>query len=162
MHKDSVEFTEIDQKWMKQALSLAETAATRDEVPVGAVLISSSQEIWAEAYNRREELQSPMGHAELLALDTASRSQKSWRLPHSTLYVTMEPCVMCAGALLQARVQRVVFGCLDPKGGAVQSFFQIFDEPKMNHQVFYQGGLFADESRNLLQKFFQKKRQEKK
>lgn len=161
MHKNSSHFTDQDRFWMQKALALAEEAGLRDEVPVGAVLIGND-EIWAATSNRREELTTPLAHAELLALDQAARQRKSWRLAGSTLYVTLEPCVMCAGGILQARVEKVIFGCLDPKGGAVKSFFQVFDEPKLNHQVEYHGGLYADESKALLQKFFQNKRNQKK
>lgn len=161
MHKNKDIFTDQDHFWMKKALALAQEASQRDEVPVGAVLIGNG-ELWAEASNRREELNTPLAHAELLALDLAARQRKSWRLTGSTLYVTLEPCVMCSGGILQARVEKVIFGCLDPKGGAVKSLFQVFDEPKLNHSVLYQGGLYADESRSLLQKFFQNKRTQKK
>lgn len=161
MHNLPETFTEADHFWMRRALELAELAASKDEVPVGAVLIGHDQKIWSEAHNRREELNTPLGHAELLALDQAARERQSWRLVNSMLYVTLEPCAMCAGALIQSRVERVVFGCLDPKGGAVQSLFQIFDEPQLNHRVMYQGGLLAEESRSLLQRFFQMKRRKK-
>ncbi len=151
-------FTETDHYWMKKALKLAEVAAEKDEVPVGAILIGSNNEILSQGFNLRESLNSPLAHAELIALHQASKKLKSWRLLNTTLYVTLEPCVMCAGGILQARVSRVVFGSLDPKGGAVNSLFQIFEESKLNHKVEFSGGLYAEESRDILQKFFRKKR----
>lgn len=155
-------FTEQDRYWMKKALLLAEVAAERDEVPVGAILVGPENQIISHGLNLREALNSPLAHAEMIALHQAAKKQKSWRLVGTTLYVTLEPCVMCAGGLVQARVEQVIFGCPDPKGGAAQSLFQIFDEPKLNHKVRYKGGLNADESRALLQKFFQNKRKNKK
>ncbi|MEK6772564.1 MAG: tRNA adenosine(34) deaminase TadA [Bdellovibrionota bacterium] len=161
MHKKTIDFTEQDHFWMKKALYLAEVAASKDEVPVGAILIGSDNQILAQGFNYRETLNSPLAHAELITLHQASRQLQSWRLNNSTLYVTLEPCIMCAGAVIQARVQRVVFGCLDPKGGAIESLFRVFDEPKLNHRVEFAGGLYADESRALLQSFFKIKRLKK-
>ncbi len=151
-------FSETDHYWMKKALKLAAQAAKKDEVPVGAVLVSNKNEVLSSGFNLRENLNSPLAHAELIALHQASKQLKSWRLLNTTLYVTLEPCIMCAGGIFQARVSRVVFGALDPKGGAVNSLFQIFEEPKLNHQVKFSGGLYAEESHDLLQKFFQQKR----
>ncbi len=151
----------VDEEWMQRALKLAKRAAEQDEVPVGALIVDKSGEILAEAYNYRETLQSPLGHAEILALHRASRKLKNWRLEGCTLYVTLEPCMMCAGALLQSRLKRVVFGALDPKGGAVRSLYKVLEDTCWNHQIQVSGPLFEIESGKLLSDFFKLKRQQK-
>jgi len=147
-----------DEIWMKKALRLAMRARDLDEVPVGAVLIDSEGKILACGYNLRETQKSPLGHAEILCLDRASRKKDSWRLTGTTLYVTLEPCVMCVGALLQARVQRVVFGAYDPKGGALKTLYSLGDDKRLNHQLQILGGVLEAESAQLLKEFFKKKR----
>ena len=142
------------------ALETAALAARKNEVPVGAVLVDRKGQMLAKAYNLRETLQSPLGHAELLAVHRASQKQHSWRLVDTTLYVTLEPCAMCAGALVQARISRLVFGALDPKAGAIRSLFQLAQDSRLNHQIQAEGGLFADEAKTLLQEFFRRRRSE--
>lgn len=142
------------------ALKMAQIAAQKNEVPVGAVLIGPQGEILSKAYNLRENLKTPLGHAELLALHRAAQKLNSWRLLNSTLYVTLEPCVMCAGALVQARISRLVFAATDPKAGGILSLYQIAEDTRLNHQIQVQGGLLADEAKELLQKFFRRRRLE--
>jgi tRNA(adenine34) deaminase len=147
-----------DEFWMKMAIRLAQKAGQRDEVPVGALLIDSDGERLAQGFNLRETLQTPLGHAELLALHRASRKKHSWRLTGSTLYVTLEPCLMCAGALVQARVKRVVFGAYDPKGGAMGTLYDVARDSRLNHQIEVQGGVLENECSEILKSFFKMKR----
>jgi tRNA(adenine34) deaminase len=148
-----------DEFWMRKALELAQKAGERDEVPIGALLIGSDgTSILAKAMNRKEEWMTPLGHAELIALHRASQKRRAWRLSGSTLYVTLEPCVMCAGALWQARVSRVVFGASDPKGGGVRSLYQVLEDPRLNHQCEVLGGVLANECGALLSNYFRGKR----
>ena len=148
-----------DEFWMRKALSLARRAAIKDEVPVGAVLVAADgKTLLGQGLNRREEWMTPIGHAELITLHRASQKKQAWRLLGSTLYVTLEPCVMCAGALIQARVQRVVFGAKDTKGGAVESLYQILQDPRLNHRCEVSGGILAAECGQILKDYFRKKR----
>lgn len=147
---------------MKRALRLANRAAERGEVPVGALVINhSSQGLVSKAYNLRETLASPLGHAELLAIHRASKALQTWRLSGHTLYVTLEPCVMCSGAIIQSRIDRVVFGALDPKGGATQSLYQILSDQRLNHQTLYTGQILEQDCSQVLQEFFKNLRQRK-
>ncbi len=146
-----------DEYYMRLALLLAERALQKGEVPVGALLVGPAG-ILARAYNRREALHDATAHAEILALRRAGRKLKSWRLPGTTLYVTLEPCPMCAGALVHARISRLVFGAYDPKGGAAGSLYEIPTDRRLNHRLNVQGGLLAEESAALLQKFFKERR----
>ena len=141
---------------MKRALELAHEAAGRDEVPVGALIIHNG-EIIAEGSNLRETKNSVHGHAELMAIHAASEKLKSWRLIDCTLVTTLEPCVMCAGAIVQSRIARLIYGASDPKGGA-QSLFQIFKHPQLNHQVELTTGILKDECSQVLKDFFKTKR----
>jgi tRNA(adenine34) deaminase len=150
--------SDIDKKWMRVALGLAQKAAGLGEVPVGAVLVGP-EGLLSQGANRRETLHTPLGHAELMALHKAAKSVKNWRLEDTTLYVTLEPCLMCAGAILQARVGRVVFGTMDPKAGAVYSLYQTFQDPRLNHQVEFTSGVLANECAELLQDFFKARRE---
>lgn len=150
-----------DEFWMKMALQLAQRAGEKDEVPVGAVLIDSQGQKIAESHNLREQLHTVLGHAEILALHRASKAQKSWRLPNSTLFVTLEPCLMCAGALIQARVSRVVFGAYDPKGGAFGSLYNVAQDKRLNHQIEILGGVLETECSQILKSFFKTKRKKK-
>ena len=143
--------------WMKKALRLAEKAAKRGEVPVGAILVKGDEQI-SSASNRREEWHTPLGHAELIALQRASQTLKAWRLLDCTLYVTLEPCVMCAGALVQARVSRVVYGAIDPKGGGLKSLYQIGDDSRLNHRFELIGGVLENECSQILKDFFKQRR----
>lgn len=144
--------------WMKKALELAKRAAEKDEVPVGAILIDSEGRKIAEGFNLREHLQTTLAHAEILAVHRASKKKSSWRLTGATLYVTLEPCLMCAGALIQARVKKVVFGAYDPKGGAFGTLYDVSQDKRLNHQIEVVGGVMAEQSSELLKDFFRKKR----
>ncbi|MGZ3769232.1 MAG: tRNA adenosine(34) deaminase TadA [Bdellovibrio sp.] len=150
-----------DEKWMELALMLAKRAAAKGEVPIAALVVGPEGLI-SSAINTRERQQTPLGHAELFALHKASQIRNSWRLEDCTLYVTLEPCIMCAGAIQQARLKRVVYGAVDPKCGAVESLYTILDDSRLNHQVDVQAGILSEASTELLQNFFQKKRHEKK
>lgn len=149
-----------DVSFMKLALQYAGYASQRGEVPVGAIVVYDKQ-IVASGYNRREELQSPIAHAEILALDEAARKLGYWRLTECDLYVTLEPCIMCAGAILQGRLRRLIFGCLDPKAGAVISLYRLCDDRRLNHQVPATAGVLAEECATILGKFFSSLREQK-
>lgn len=142
--------------WMKIALELAQKAAAEGEVPVGA-LILKNDEVIASAYNQREKNHSVFAHAEALAISQACEKLKSWRLIDCTLVTTLEPCVMCAGALLQSRISHVVYGASDPKGGS-ESLYQILSSEKNCHSLKLTGGVLADEAAQLLQNFFKARR----
>ena len=150
-------FSEQDHIWMQHAIQLAKTAAQHDEVPVGAVLVSENK-ILGEGFNRPIGHCDPTAHAEILALRAAGKEINNYRLIDTTLYVTLEPCLMCVGAVAHARVKRVIFGAYDLKTGAVQSAFQLGGIAKLNHRPAYQGGLLAEECGKLLSEFFQAKR----
>ena len=149
-----------DLHWMKFAYSLAAHAAARDEVPVGAILVADDK-IVASGFNLRETLRQPTAHAELLAIEEACRIRQSWRLNDCHLYVTLEPCLMCAGAIYQARVKQVFFGAYDPKGGALGSLFQLNADQRLNHRYPVIGGVMQEECSAQLRSFFAKRRQEK-
>jgi tRNA(adenine34) deaminase len=139
--------------YMRYALDEARLAAAAGEVPIGAVLVIDGAVV-ARAHNRREVWQDPTAHTELIAIREASAHLRAWRLVGSTLYVTMEPCAMCIGAAVLARVERVVFGVRDPKGGACGSVLNIPEERRLNHRIEVVGGVLEEESRALLQEFF--------
>ncbi len=143
---------------MAQALELAREAATAGEVPVGAILVVEGQ-VQGRGANRREQVSDPLGHAELIAIREAASRLKTWRLPRSTLYVTLEPCVMCAGAILQARIERVVFGARDPKAGAARSLYALLEDPRLPHRVQVIEGIMEAECSALLKDFFQRLRE---
>jgi tRNA(adenine34) deaminase len=149
-----------DASFMRIALQHAHYASQRGEVPVGAVVVHDDL-IVGSGYNRREELQSPIAHAEILALDEASRKLGYWRLTECDLYVTLEPCIMCAGAILQGRLRRVILGCLDPKAGAVISLYRLCDDRRLNHQALVTAGVLAEECASVLSKFFSSLREQK-
>lgn len=142
-----------DQYFMKMALLEAQRAYDIGEVPVGAVLVKEGTIIGC-GYNQREFLQDPTAHAEIFALKAGAKKLKSWRLCNTTLFVTLEPCPMCAGAIMLSRVEKVVFGTDDPKGGALKSLLQLYDIPGFNHQVVYQGGVLKEQCRKILKDFF--------
>ncbi len=148
---------ERDQHWLRQAMTLAEQAAEQDEVPVGAVVVLND-EIIGQAYNSPISDCDPTAHAEILALRDAAKNIGNYRLIDATLYVTLEPCMMCAAAMVHARIKRLVFGAHDPKTGAVESCAHTFNSAFLNHKVIYQGGLMAAECGSILQQFFQAKR----
>lgn len=144
-------------RWMRLAMEEARTAATEDEVPVGAVVVVGGR-IVGSGHNQREQLNDPTAHAEMIALTQAAAALGSWRLEGCVLYVTLEPCPMCAGAILQARVPMVVWGAADPKAGAVATLYRLFDDPRLNHRVEHLGGVLAEECGRLLSDFFRGKR----
>jgi tRNA(adenine34) deaminase len=142
-----------DEYFMRLALREAERALEHDDVPIGAVVVHEGEVIGA-GRNERELRQDPTAHAEMIALREASRALMSWRLTDAVLYITLEPCAMCAGAIVLARVSRVVFGATDPKAGAAGSVLDVLGEPRLNHRPDVAGGLLADEAAALLQDFF--------
>jgi tRNA(adenine34) deaminase len=143
-----------DRHFMRMALDMAHHALRAEEVPVGAVLVQDGN-ILSTGFNQRESTQDPTAHAELLAIRSASKMLKSWRLTGTTLYVTLEPCAMCAGAIIQARIARVVFGTWDPKAGACGSICNLPAETRFNHRVTVDSDMLADDCRTILQIFFQ-------
>ncbi|MDR3634036.1 MAG: tRNA adenosine(34) deaminase TadA [Isosphaeraceae bacterium] len=149
--------SDVDLAMMRQALVLAREALTLGEVPVGAV-VARGDRIIAQALNRKETLFDPTAHAERLALTLAGQALGSWRLEGCTLYVTLEPCMMCAGALVQARVPRLVYGATDPKAGGCRSLYRLADDPRLNHRVAVVSGVLADECGEVLTQFFQARR----
>jgi tRNA(adenine34) deaminase len=146
-----------DEYWMRQALQLAKQAEEKGEVPVGAVLVLDGQ-IIGEGWNQPISSHDPSAHAEMIALREGARNLKNYRLKNSTLYVTLEPCAMCAGAMVHARIERLVFAAFDPKTGAAGSLLNILQDSRLNHWVKVEGGLLAIESATLLQNFFQARR----
>ncbi|MGH7765869.1 MAG: tRNA adenosine(34) deaminase TadA [Candidatus Binatia bacterium] len=149
-----------DRFYMELAFNEAREAAAAGEIPVGAVVVCDG-EVIARAHNRREESQNPMAHAEVLALQAASLHLKSWRLGDCSLYVTLEPCVMCVGAILQARIARLVFGCLDPKAGAVESLYRLCQDSRLNHTLPVTRGVIESECGAILSEFFAELRERK-
>lgn len=150
-----------DAHFMRLALQQANMAAKADEVPVGAVVVYGD-EVIAQAHNEQISAKNPSAHAEILALQRAAEYTENYRLPDCSLYVTLEPCVMCAGAMIHARIARLVYAASDPKTGVVETVDHLFDRPYHNHQVAYQGGVLASECGQLLQQFFRTKRAIKK
>ena len=144
--------------WMRRALAAAERAAELGEVPVGAVIVRGG-EVIAEAYNRLETDGDPLAHAELLAIRQAARRIGGWRLTGCTMFVTLEPCAMCAGALVNARVERLVYGAADPKAGFCGTLGDLTRDPRLNHRLEVVGGVLAEESAELLRRFFDRLRQ---
>ncbi|MFP4021829.1 MAG: tRNA adenosine(34) deaminase TadA [Halanaerobium sp.] len=151
---------ENDIKYMKMALAEARKAYQRAEVPIGAVVVCNDQVV-GRGFNLREQTQDPTSHAEMIALREAAANEASWRLEDCQLYVTLEPCPMCAGAILQSRIKRLVYGASDPKAGAVRSLYQLLDDDRFNHQVEVESGVMEKESAQLLKDFFRELRQRK-
>lgn len=143
--------------YMRQALAEAEKAQAAGEVPVGAVIVHAGRVI-AAAHNQREQLKDPTAHAEMIAITQAAQAMNSWRLEGCELYVTLEPCPMCAGAILQARIPLVVYGATDPKAGAVDSLFRLLGDPRLNHRCEVVPGVLAAEGGAILSRFFQAQR----
>jgi tRNA(adenine34) deaminase len=144
-----------DELFMRAAIDEARAAAALDEVPVGAVVVAADAgTVIGRGGNRRESAADPTAHAELLAIREAARAVGNWRLEGATLYVTQEPCPMCAGAIVNARVARLVYGCANPKAGAVRTLYQLVEDPRLNHRVTVAGGVLADECGALLSSFF--------
>lgn len=148
-----------DEKWMRLALKLAKRAAALGEVPVGAVLVGADGVLISQGFNQRESLGTPLGHAEALTLHRAAKKLKNWRLGNTTLYITLEPCLMCSGAALQSRVRRVVYGTKDPKGGAIDSLYKTFEDKRLNHQIEVTSGILERECSSILTDFFQQRRE---
>lgn len=147
--------------FMRLALAEADLAAEHGDVPVGAVVVSGDGVVLAREHNRREQRADATAHAELLALREATQGRPGWRLEGTTVYVTLEPCAMCAGALVNARIARLVFGATDPKAGAVVSLFQIGTDPRLNHRFEVQAGFMAEEGAQRLSRFFAELRQKR-
>ncbi len=145
--------------YMRLALEEARKAEQNDEVPVGAVVVHRGRVV-GSAHNQREMLQDPTAHAEMIAITQAASSLGSWRLDDCTLYVTLEPCPMCAGAIVQARIPAVVYGADDPKAGAVRSLFRLLDDPRLNHRCQIVAGVLASECGAILSAFFKRQREQ--
>ena len=143
--------------YMNMALQEAQLAFEQDEVPIGAVIVHEERVI-ARAHNQREQLRDPTAHAEMIAITQAAQSRGSWRLDGCTLYVTLEPCPMCAGAIVQSRIPTVVYGAADPKAGAVQSLYRLLDDPRLNHRCQIVVGVLAQPCGEILTRFFQQQR----
>ena len=143
---------------MEMALEEAELAAEADEVPVGAVIVSFRKGVIARAHNQREQLADPTAHAEMIAITQAAQALRCWRLEDCALYVTLEPCPMCAGAIVQARLPYVVYGCTDPKAGACDTLYRIASDPRLNHRAQVIGGVLAERCAGVLSAFFGEKR----
>jgi tRNA(adenine34) deaminase len=150
--------TDMHEHFMQQALREAEQAFREDEVPVGAVIVHNDRIVGA-AHNQREQLRDPTAHAEMIAITQAAESLRSWRLDGCTMYVTLEPCPMCAGAILLARMPLLVYGATDPKAGAVDSLFHLLNDPRLNHRVQVIPHVLAIQCGEILSRFFQGKRQ---
>mgnify|MGYP006280945507 FL=1 len=142
-----------DKQYMELALQEAQKALEMDEVPIGAIVICDGK-IVGRGYNLKEELQDPTAHAEMIAIREASQNMGSWRLPECELYVTLEPCPMCIGAMIQARIKRLVYGASDEKGGATGSLYNLAEDERFNHQIEVVSGVLADKSSKMLKDFF--------
>ena len=149
--------TNNDERFVKFAIEQAKIAEENGDVPIGAIIVYKDQ-IIGRAYNQREQLKDPTAHAEIIALTQAAAFLETWRLNGCTMYVTLEPCPMCAGALVLSRMDRLVFGCTDPKTGACGSIYNIVQDNRLNHRLEVTAGVLSDECTKLLQDFFQQKR----
>ncbi|MDP8033652.1 tRNA adenosine(34) deaminase TadA [Pasteurella atlantica] len=158
----SLVISEKDEYFMKYALTLADKAEAEGEIPVGAVLVDNQGNIIGEGYNQSISLCDPTAHAEIQAVRSAAKFTKNYRLLDTTLYVTLEPCSMCAGAILHSRIGRLVFGASDYKTGAVGSRYHLFEDYKMNHFLEIQGGVLKEQCSHKISQFFRKRRSEKK
>ncbi len=150
-----------DQIYMKAAIETAAIAEENGDIPIGAVIVHENR-IIAKGYNQREQLQDPTAHAEIIALTQAAAALETWRLNGCTIYVTLEPCPMCAGALVLSRIDRLVYGSDDPKSGACKSLYNIVQDGRLNHRLDVTAGVLTDECTELLQKFFRRRRLENK
>jgi tRNA(adenine34) deaminase len=148
---------QIDERYMRLALDAAQIAEENGDVPIGAVIVHQDR-IIGRAWNQREQLQDPTAHAEIIALTQAAAALESWRLHGGTIYVTLEPCPMCAGALVLARLDRLVYGCPDPKTGACGSLYDIVRDGRLNHRLEVTPGVLAEDCARLLQDFFRRRR----
>jgi tRNA(adenine34) deaminase len=147
-----------DEKWMQYALTLAEKAQQQDEVPIGAVIVQNNSLI-GEGWNQPISNNDPTAHAEIQAIRSASLKKHNYRLPNTTLYVTLEPCLMCAGAIIHSRIERLVYATKEPKTGAAGSCFNVLNNERLNHHVQCEHGLLAEKSSLLLRQFFKTRRQ---
>jgi tRNA(adenine34) deaminase len=154
----NLEHLETDEHWMSMALAQAELAEREGDVPVGCVIVHRDLGAVAKACNRREKDSDPTAHAEVLALREAARQLGRWRLNDCTLFVTLEPCFMCAGALVNARIGRVVYAAVDPKTGACQSLASVLNDPRLNHRCEVKAGVFEEKAKLQLQSFFRARR----
>lgn len=148
---------DIHSKFMKIAYDFAVVANNDNEVPVGAIIVFNNK-IIGSGYNQKEKLQDPLAHAEIIAIKEASKNLNSWRLLDTTLYVTLEPCVMCAGAIINSRISTIVYGCLDPKAGAIESIYKIGQDRRLNHRCNIIGNVMEFQCKKLITDFFKKKR----
>ena len=148
---------DADKRFMALAIEQAQIAEENGDVPIGAVIVYKNQ-IIGKAYNQREQLKDPTAHAEIIALTQAAAFLESWRLHGCTMYVTLEPCPMCAGALVLSRMDRLVYGCDDPKTGACKSLYNIVQDERLNHRLEVTGGVLAEECSKILQDFFLRRR----
>jgi tRNA(adenine34) deaminase len=163
MSQDRTSLAPPHEDFMRHALREAEAALAEDEVPIGAVIVydepaSGVRRIIAAAHNQREQLRDPTAHAEMIAITQAAQALSNWRLEHCTLYVTLEPCPMCAGAIVLARMPRVVYGAADPKAGAAHTLFRLLDDARLNHRAEVIPGVLAESCGEILSKFFAQKR----
>jgi len=149
---------ETDEKWMREALTCAAKAAGHDEVPIGAVIVSENGEFLASAFNKTITDKDPTAHAEIIAIRNAAHAVGNYRLNGTTIYTTIEPCVMCAGALVNARVKRLVFGAHDERFGAAETIYKLCDSEWLNHRLDITSGVLADQCRDLMQIFFRERR----
>ena len=156
-----IKITKEDEQFMQLAIDQAKIAEENGDVPIGAVVVHKNQ-IIAKAYNQREQLKDPTAHAEIIALTQAAAALENWHLNGCTMYVTLEPCPMCAGALVLARIDRLVYGCDDPKTGAVKSLYNIVTDSRLNHRLEVTSGVLEEQCREQLQEFFAKRRIENK
>lgn len=151
-----------DEVWMRHALKLAKHAESLGEIPVGAVIVDENNQIIGEGYNQSIMQHNPTAHAEIMAIEQAGQCIRNYRLANTTLYVTLEPCIMCAGAIIHSRIQRVVYGASDYKTGAAGSYIDILSRTGINHFAQITSGILSDECSSMLSNFFQKRRQQKK
>lgn len=150
---------DLHARWMRLAIAQAQLALQLDEVPIGCVIINNrTQRIVGQGHNRRHTDHDPTAHAEIIALREAGRSQGDWRLNECTLYATLEPCPMCAGAIVNARIASVVYGCADPKAGAVRTLMRLCDDDRLNHRAQIIAGVLGDDCAALLKSFFYEQR----
>ena len=150
----------LHEKFMREALKEARKAYDLDEVPIGAVIVKDG-EIIARGHNLREKKQNPILHAEIIAIDNAAKKVKSWRLTGCQIYVTIEPCPMCAGAMIQGRLDQVIFGARDPKAGCVGSLYNLVGDQRFNHRLEVTEGILEEECRQIIKDFFRKKREQR-
>lgn len=151
----------MNEKYMREAIKLAKKAEEKDEVPIGCVIVKNDK-IIARGYNLRESKQQSIAHAEIMAIQKACKKVGSWRLEDCELYVTLEPCSMCTGAILQSRISKVIYGAKDPKGGCIESCIKLYEYKGFNHYPETTGGILEEECAQLLKDFFKKKREKKK